>query len=119
MLVVVRPDFLVAIEAQWDAVLLIVGAARGFVDDVGGLDVYPALLEAKAATPVAAGEHRRFHSRIEGHGFSTVGTSNGAGFRRRTWNSCASVGPPDYAPDRSHGNRYADNSTQQTGRRRI
>jgi hypothetical protein len=92
VLVVIRPDLLVAVEAERDAVVLVVGAARGFVDDVGGFDVQPALLVAQTTTLVAADEHCRLYGRIERHGASTVGNPISAGFRRRTMSSPARGG---------------------------
>src|ERR1043165_5872181 len=38
--IVIAPDFLVTVEANWDAVVLVVGAARGFVDDMCSFDVH-------------------------------------------------------------------------------
>jgi hypothetical protein len=72
MLVVVGPDFLMAVEAERDPVVRVVGATRGFVYDVSSFNVYPALLAAQTTKPVAAGEHRRFYSYIERHCFPTV-----------------------------------------------
>jgi len=71
----------VTVEAERDAVVLVVGAARAFVDDVSGFDVYPALFAAQTTMAIAADEHRRFHGSIERHGVSTAGSLTTVGIR--------------------------------------
>src|ERR1043165_4920537 len=84
VLVVIGTDLLVAVKADRDAIVLVVGAASGFVDDVSGFNVYPALLVAQTTAPIASDEHRRLYGSVERHGVSTVGNPISAIFRRRT-----------------------------------
>jgi hypothetical protein len=55
--VVVRTDFLMAVEAKWNTIVLIIRAARRLVNNVGGFNVCSTLLQTKAAESTAANEH--------------------------------------------------------------
>lgn len=67
MLVVIRPDLLVAVETQRDTVVEVIGTVCGLIDDMSGFNVEAALLVAQAAMPMAACEHLGLYRRFEGH----------------------------------------------------
>ena len=92
--VVISPDLLMAVEAEWDAVVLIVGATFGFSDDVGGFDVRAALLEAQTTNPVAADKHCRLYGRVKRHGATTVDDQRLAAIARieTAFNECIKQG---------------------------